>query len=421
MTARADRNGSIVDGQLSQLPTHSPSSMVRLGKRDGCDWRLRLRFPPLTAQTPYPTRDNPRLPAVVEECAAAANDRVAAFERDYDNRCARLEKRIAEEQATVASMAGWELPRREKTWSTWVYIPILAGLGFTEWVVNAGAFSVFGGRNYVTYIIALMVAVVMPLCAHVTGSSWKEKRHYKSAILAVTLAVSLIVAVALIRQAYFYSYVQSLLGLNIAPWLLAIIYVVINLTMFGGGTLASFRHAEADPEGQAARRRLEAAKRRLSVDRASLANLPAQYVTLCRQQTARLRVLAHAYNRGNMSSRRRASHPENREQPVWIDRVRNLEVAIPDALLGQRPAAVAPTAGAGTTASSAASERPGPALALAASAGRDAAPATPIGSADQGADRRTWRVGDAAGRVSTSTNGFGTVYVDGFDEAGVQR
>ena len=419
MTRRADRNGSVVDGPLAKIPARTLRSMVRVGRRDGRDWRLHFGFPPLAAQTPYPARDNPRFPAAVEECTAEGNDRVAGLERDHQHRSAHLEQRIASDEVIVASVAGQNLPRPERTLNTLLYICVLAGLGLSEWVVNAETFTVFGARNYVTYIIALVVAVIMPLCAHVTGLSWKENRRYLSAILAVTLAVSLIVAIALIRQAYFYTYVQSLLGLNIAPWLLAIIYVVINLTMFGGGTLASFRHAQADPEGQDARRQLEAAERRLSAHRTQLRNLSSQYVALCRQETTRVRALAHAYNRGNMSSRRRSSRPEDREQPVWVERIRNLEVAIPDSLLGRRPAGVATTAGAATAASGAAPGRAFPALVLAASASRDVASISPTGGVSQGVSRRTRHTRDAASRISATMNEFSTVHVDGPDEPGV--
>lgn len=422
MKAKKERERSAAPQQLPPLPGFTPAAMAHAGRRDGRDWKLCWGRPHFAARPPYPTRDNPRLPAIIDAHIAAAESQLAALEPDYQNRHGHLEQCVAKGEAAVASLSVGDrkLPPPEKTLNTFVYACILGGLGLSEWVVNAGTFTVFGARNYVTYIIALVVAIVMPLCAHVTGISWKENRYGKSAILAVTLAVSLIVGIALIRQAYFYSYVQGLLGLNIAPWLLAVIYVVINLTMFGGGTLASFRHAQTDPEGQDARIQLEAAQMQLSADRALLQQLPGQYMALCRQQPARVRASAYAYSRGNMAARRRARNLEDREQPVCFERLRAIVVTIPDFLLAGQPATAARPAGQNPAVSRTNSSAPRPVLSLAADVSGVAAPSSPWAGVDRGADDHGMRVRAASGANSTSTPEFGTVYVDGLDEPEVQ-
>ena len=336
MASRAHRDDRVAKDPVRHVRVITSGKMYRTGRSDGRQWYLRLGLRPVGSQEPYPSRDDPRLPHAVEECRAAAHEEAARLENEFIQRRLRLEQRIAADEETVAAVNGRTLPERRRRLSPWIYAGVLAGLGLAEWVVNAYAFAIFGSANYVTFIVALVVAVLLPLCAHLTGAAWKQRQHLGIAVLSLSIAVSIIFALALVRQAFFYSYVQGLLNLNVGPRLLTVIYLVINLGMFGGGVAASYSHAERDPEGQDKRRRVAAAQKRLTADRKILKNLAQQYRALCNQQTIRLRGLAHAYNRGNLCSRRRSRQPEHREQPVWVDRIRDLEVPIPESLLERR-------------------------------------------------------------------------------------
>jgi len=103
--------------------------------------------------------------------------------------------------------------------------------------------------------------------------------------------------------------------------------------MRGGGVLVSYLHAESDPEGQDARRRLEVAQQRLTANRAMQSGLRDRYKGMTEDLGPQLHTLAWAYNAGNMRSRRRARRPEHREQPIWVDGIESLEVPVPDSLL----------------------------------------------------------------------------------------
>ena len=337
-------NGNQASTDLT-MPTSG--EMESIGAREGRDSFRRFSLFSRGTQDPVPARDDPRLPSAVRRTQGACRQEAARLADAYHSHSTRLAQQIAADNQTVESLGCQVLPFEEKVLPSWIHGLTLGLLFFAEWIVNALAFAVFGGSNLQTYVVALVVAVLIPYCASVVGSAWKQRRHDGVAMLALIVAVGLIIAVALVRQAYFYDVVNSILGLNIAPWLLMIIYVVINLAMFGGGVLVSYRHAQSDPEGQNARFRLEAARERLTANLAAQHGLRGRYLAQAEDLGPQLQTLAWAYDSGNMRARRRARRPEHREQPIWVDGIDALDVPIPDALLNT------PTAGRDREAASA--------------------------------------------------------------------
>lgn len=303
--------------------------MEKRGAADGRSTRTRIGLFFRENVEPSPAVDNPRVPVPVRECENNCAEEAARFQEETREQTAALERQIAKDEAVVADIGSRDLPEREWRLHGLLHFVILVGIGASEFMVNKVAFDVFGGTRFVTYVIALVVAVGLPLCAWVVGTAWKQRDHEVPAALALTLALGLIIAVALIRQSYFYDVVQALLHLNLAPWLLAVIYVVINAVMFGISVLASYLHAERDPEGQRDRRRLEEAKERLVSSRQTLTALDDRYRARVAGLTPMLQALAYAYNRGNMKARRRSRVRAHHEQPVWVDRVPSLAVALP--------------------------------------------------------------------------------------------
>ncbi len=350
----------------TDLAVPTPHDMEKLGAREGRDSYRRLSLFSRGQQDPMPAQNDPHIPGAVRKAEGACRNEAARVAEAYAARAVALEQRIAADEATVESLGQKHLPGPERLLPGWVHIGVLVLLGFAEWMVNALAFAIFGGTNTQTYIVALVVAVLLPVCASVVGSSWKQRRNDGIALLALIASVGLIVAIALIRQAYFYDVVNSILGLNIAPWMLTIIYMVINMAMFFGGVLVSYLHAAHDPEGQEERRALEAAQQRLTADRAAQGGLRARYRAQAEDLGAQLRTLAWAYNDGNMRARRRARRPEHRLQPVWVDAIDGLDVPVPDALLEAPPAKATQASAARPAATGSAPERPAAAGATAA-------------------------------------------------------
>ena len=325
--------GRLSSGAGAAVTVPTPRQMEKTGAREGRDTYRRFSLFSRGQQDPIPAVDDPRIPSAVHKAKGACRNEAARLAEGCAAHALSLQQQVAADERTVELLGKKALPSRERVLPGWVHLGVLVLLGFAEWIVNALAFAVFGGTNTQTYVVALVVAIVLPGCAAVVGSSWKQHRHEGLLLLALVAAVGLIAAVALIRQAYFYDVVNSILGLNLAPWLLTAIYVVINLAMFFGGVLVSYLHAESDPEGQQERRTLEQAQRRLAVNRAAQDGLRARYRAQAEDLGARLRALAWAYNAGNMRSRRRARNPQHRLQPVWVDGIDGLVVPMPDALL----------------------------------------------------------------------------------------
>ena len=330
MTVRTQSNGNQATSGMA-MPTSR--EMEKIGVREGRDSFRRFSLFSRGKQDPIPARDDPRFPSAVRKAEGACLRESARLADAHAAHATQLEQRIAADEDIVGSHSGNRMPAPERTLSSWIQYVALGLLFISEWMVNALAFAVFGGNNYQTYLVALVVAVLLPGCSAVVGAAWRQHRHEGIAMLALVVAVGLIFAVALVRQAYFYDVVNSLLGLNIAPWLLTVIYVVINLAMFGGGVLVSYLHAESDPEGQDARRRFEVAQQSLTANRAMQSGLRDRYKGMTEDLGPQLHTLAWAYNAGNMRSRRRARRPEHREQPIWVDGIESLEGPAPDSLL----------------------------------------------------------------------------------------
>ena len=345
MKVRAQSNGNQATSGIA-MPTSR--QMEKIGAREGRDHFRRFSLFSQGKQDPIPARDDPRFPSAVRKAEGACLHAAARLAEERATRATQLEQQIAADEEFVGSLSGNHLPAPERTLSSWIQFGTLSLLFISEWMVNALAFAVFGGNNYQTYVVALVVAVLLPTCSAVVGAAWKQRRHEGLAMLALVVAVGLILAVALVRQAYFYDVVNSLLGLNIAPWLLTVIYVVINLAMLGGGVLASYLHAESDPEGQDARRRFEVAQQRLTANRAMQNGLRVRYRGLAEGLGPQLHTLAWAYNAGNMRSRRRARRPEQREQPIWVDGIESLAVLVPGSLLSESLAGKVRPAATGT-------------------------------------------------------------------------
>lgn len=303
--------------------------MERRGASDGRTTRARLGLFVREDVEPSPGVDNPRVPVPVRECENQCAEEAAKLQEASREQTVTLERQISRDEALIKDLQPRDLPKREWRLNGLIHLLVLVGIACSEFAVNSVAFAVFGGTDLVTYMIALIVAVGLPLCAWVVGTAWKQRRHEAAAVLALALALGLIISIALIRQSYFYDVVNALLHLNLAPWLLTVIYVVINAVMFGISVLASYLHAERDPEGQRDRRRLEEAKDRLTGNRKTLAGLGDRCQARIAALTPMLQALAYAYNRGNMRTRRRSKVAAHREQPVWVDRVPSLAVAVP--------------------------------------------------------------------------------------------
>lgn len=341
------------------LAVPTTREMEKTGAREGRDSFRRFSLFSRGQQDPFPAYNDPHIPGAVRKAEGACRNEAAQLAATCAAHSTSIAQEIAADEAVVETLGTAHLPAPERVLAGWINFTVLILIGAAEWVVNALAFAIFGGTNLQTYVVALVVAVLLPICAAVVGSAWKQHRHDSLAMLSLIASVSLIVAVALIRQSYFYDVVNGILGLNIAPWLLTIIYVVINMAMFFCGVLVSYLHSESNPEGQDARRRLEAAQQRLTTNQASQDGLKARYRALTEDLTPQLQTLAWAYNNGNMRARQRARRPEHRIQPIWVDAIEGLEVPVPDALLDEpaprsertASAASSPTAAAATHAS----------------------------------------------------------------------
>jgi len=214
MKVRAQSNGNQATLGIA-MPTSR--QMEKIGAREGRDHFRRFSLFSPGKQDPIPARDDPRFPSAVRKAEGACLHAAARLADERATRATQLEQQIAADQEFVSSLSGNHLPVPERTLSSWIQCGTLGLLFISEWMVNALAFAVFGGNNYQTYVVALVVAVLLPTCSAVVGAAWKQRRHEGLAMLGLVVAVGLIFAVALVRQAYFYDVVNSLLGLNIAP------------------------------------------------------------------------------------------------------------------------------------------------------------------------------------------------------------
>lgn len=118
-----------------------------------------------------------------------------------------LEKRLAESQASERLFEKLypDYDRRILV-HPWAYYAIVTVCALAEIPLNLVAFRLFGENEYLTLLVALVIAVTIPVIAHWTGAVLKQpfRTRVDSAVLVVSIVVvfAAIASVGYVREIY---------------------------------------------------------------------------------------------------------------------------------------------------------------------------------------------------------------------------
>ena len=122
---------------------------------------------------------------------------------------------------------------------------LLIFIAIGEFPLNSMVFQLFGENKSLTYIIAALICVSIPLAAHFFGMSLKNVKKTLTDIILITGLPILILleigAIAWVREKYFEAMMlNSVANLKISSEQLTIIFVIINLAIFFIATFISY-------------------------------------------------------------------------------------------------------------------------------------------------------------------------------------
>ncbi len=143
-------------------------------------------------------------------------------------------------------------------------------IGLSEFPLTAFVFDILGENRLLTYLFAAALCIALPMASHFLGIFIREQFNKKSSIIAgvnSVLFVGVIVAIAYLREKFFEaSEFQKVLGMQMDPTTVTIVFIFIQLFIFGVAATASYLAHDPHPNLKRARKDFEDARNRLQKD-----------------------------------------------------------------------------------------------------------------------------------------------------------
>jgi hypothetical protein len=146
------------------------------------------------------------------------------------------------------------------------FSPILATIllifiAIGEFPLNSMVFQLFGENKTLTYVIAALICVSIPVAAHFFGMALKNvHKTLTDKFLMAGLPVLILLeigAIALVREKFFEAMMLTkVVHLNISSQQLTIIFVIINLAIFFIASFISYSSAHEDSEDFRSKKKL---------------------------------------------------------------------------------------------------------------------------------------------------------------------
>lgn len=135
------------------------------------------------------------------------------------------------------------------------FIILLIALG--EIPLTAQVFEIFGENRILTYVFALVLCVSLPATAHFAGVILREKMTRKTNLMLIANGIILLGtlgAVSWLREKFFESEVQDLLGIEMDLRMITFVFFAIQLLIFATAAMASFFAHDSHPDRKLAKR-----------------------------------------------------------------------------------------------------------------------------------------------------------------------
>jgi len=158
------------------------------------------------------------------------------------------EKSWKEYQEALKDLQKLGVPELSSFWK-WILL-IIIGVG--EFPLNGLVFSLFGAGRIETYLMAFTMCFIIPLAAHFTGETFKQKEKKKTSVIIsviVFLCVTFgLIGIAILRAKYLSEMLKEIGIKGISPILAGFIFVIINFLIFVVAFFISYRgsHPEAE-------------------------------------------------------------------------------------------------------------------------------------------------------------------------------
>lgn len=146
------------------------------------------------------------------------------------------------------------------------YLAIMIFLAIAEIPLTAQVFEIFGENKVMTYVFALVLCISVPMGAHLAGLNLKEKFSGKDFSIFLTLMIALLAvlgSVSYIREKFFESQMQDLLGVPLEPRMVTLAFFAIQFFIFAIATIASYYAHDGHPDRKRSMRELETTAKEL--------------------------------------------------------------------------------------------------------------------------------------------------------------
>ena len=151
--------------------------------------------------------------------------------------------------------------------SSTAYKILMVIIGVLEIPLTTNVFDIFGENRILTYLFAAALCISLPISAHLLGVMIKEKFDKKVWIIFsfnLLVFVGVIVAIAYIREKFFEaSEFQKVLGVQMDPTMVTIVFILIQVFIFTVATTASSFAHDPHPQLRRSLKEFKDAKKRL--------------------------------------------------------------------------------------------------------------------------------------------------------------
>jgi len=143
----------------------------------------------------------------------------------------------------------------------------IIAMGLFEFPLTAFIFDILGENRLLTYLFAGALCIALPMASHFLGIFTREQFNKKNSIIAAVnsaLFVGVIIAIAYLREKFFEaSEFQKVLGIQMDPTTVTIVFIFIQLFIFGIAATASYLAHDPHPNLRRAKKEFEDARNRL--------------------------------------------------------------------------------------------------------------------------------------------------------------
>ena len=148
----------------------------------------------------------------------------------------------------------------------WLYVMFAAAIFAGEIPLNALVFQIFGENQLMTWVMAVIIGLCIPISAHFVGIKLREadRRLFSVDLLKAVLGACVIVAalygLSLMRQTYLGAYKEEL-GLTDALVQTSFMFFWLNIAVFGAAIMLSYLAHDSEPGFERAEHEYERARR----------------------------------------------------------------------------------------------------------------------------------------------------------------